>query len=146
MVLDLENIPVLTVRAQRTAYRRCRTPGRPGGNRRRCHSRSHTRRSLVGPPDSTPPGAARTRGTDYWRCRTPDRPAGNTCDCHSRSHTRRSLVGPPDSTPPAAAGTAAWSWWSVGSWTSSTALYVGMGWMAVVAIVPLVRSLPVSVT
>ena len=28
----------------------------------------------------------------------------------------------------------------------STALYVGMGWMAVVAIVPLVRSLPVSVT
>jgi predicted membrane channel-forming protein YqfA (hemolysin III family) len=29
---------------------------------------------------------------------------------------------------------------------SSTALYVGMGWMAVIAIVPLVRSLPVSVT
>ena len=28
----------------------------------------------------------------------------------------------------------------------STALYVGMGWMAVVAIVPLVWSLPVSVT
>src|SRR3989441_2925967 len=27
---------------------------------------------------------------------------------------------------------------------SSTALYVGMGWMAVVAVVPLVRSLPVS--
>jgi len=28
----------------------------------------------------------------------------------------------------------------------STALYVGMGWMAVIAIVPLVQSLPVSVT
>src|SRR3989442_5787879 len=42
MVLDLENIPVLTARAQRTDYRRCRTPGRPGATGALPQSVPHT--------------------------------------------------------------------------------------------------------